>query len=164
MKCIGRIVTVVAVCAMLTASYAAQAESRSPISDIQLGQGGTFRGQVVDRQGQPLVDREVTLRQGEQTVARAKTDTQGHFVVSGLNGGVYTLQAAGQTSAHRLWPAQAAPPSARRGVMIVSGPSAVRGQAAALGGLGGVGAAAAVATGGYFLYDEVINDDDSPAS
>ncbi len=139
-------------------------QSRSIIGDIQLGQDGTLRGQVVNRQGQPVANREVTLLQGEGTVARATTDERGNFSVAGLRSGVYGIQSAGQTSVHRLWSANVAPPSAHTGVMLVSGPQAVRGQAAGLSGLGAVGAGAA-AVGGYFVLDEyVLDDDKKPAS
>ena len=48
--------------------------------------------------------------------------------------------------------------------MVVAGEQTARGQFAGLGALGGAGAAAAVAGGGYFLYDEVIRDENTPGS
>ena len=145
LKALTRIVPLAA-CALLVMSQFATAES--VISDIKLGHGGKFEGQVVTRAGQPVANTEVTLQQGDATIARTVTDADGKFAVAGLNTG-----------------AQTAPPAAHRGVMVVSGDQTARGQLAGLGALGTVGTAAAVAGGGYFLVEEVINDDDKkPAS
>ena len=163
MKVITQFLSIVAACLTLVAGQAVRAESRTVISDIELAHGGTLSGLVVDQQGQALGNKEVALQQGNTVVARTVTDARGNFKISGLNSGVYELQTAGKTSAHRLWAADVAPPSAHRGIMVVSQSGAVRGQVAGLGGLGGAGAAAAAATAGYFIYDEVINDRD-PAS
>ena len=159
MKCIGQtlfVFTIMLMCQLV------QAESRSIVSDIQLGQDGTFHGQIVNRQGHPVANQQVTLKQGEATIAHAKTDGQGNFTIGDLNSGVYILQTANSTSIHRLWAPHVAPPAAHPGVMVVSDSQAVRGQLGALGGLGGLGAAALFATGGYFLIDEIT--DNGPAS
>lgn len=160
----GQIIAVGAACCALLAPQMVQAEGGSVIGDIQLGRGGTLSGQVVNRQGQPVAQREVTLVQGEHMVARATTDERGNFAVSGLQSGVYGIQSNGRTSVHRLWTAQTAPPAAHRGVMIVSGAPAVRGQIGGFSALGAVGAGAA-AVGGYVLLDEyVLDNDHKPAS
>jgi len=164
MKYIPQVLSTTAACFVMMVGYAVQAEARSVISDIELGANGTLSGQVVTQQGQPVANRDVTLKQGETAIAHAKTDDQGNFVIAGLNNGIYELHSAGKVSVHRLWTQHVAPPAAHRGIMVVSGTAAVRGQAAALGGLGGVGTAAAATAAGYFVYDEYIDDDKKPAS
>lgn len=165
----GQTFAVAAACVVMVLAQTASAESRtaSVISDIQLAQSGTLQGQVVNREGKAVARTEVNLLQGDTAVARTTTDERGNFSFARLNTGVYSLEAAGSTSLHRVWSAAVAPPSARPGVLIVSDTQAVRGQVAGLaglGGLGGVAAASAVIAGGYYLVDEVINDDDPPAS
>ena len=164
MKFTRSILAITAACLVVTLGSIAHAESPRVISDVQLGANGSLSGQIVNPQGQPIASRAVTLKQGEVTVARTKTDAKGNFTVAGLNNGIYTLETAEQASMHRLWAAHIAPPSARRGVMVVSETGTVRGQAAGLGGLGTVGTAALIGTGGYFFYEEVIDDDKKPAS
>jgi hypothetical protein len=56
------------------------------------------------------------------------TDNEGRFQVKLDRGGVYRLQAAGGNAVYRVWSSQAAPPSAGRLAMIVTGDNTLRGQ------------------------------------
>ncbi len=92
------------------------------VSDVRLAADGMFRGQVVDSQGLPMADTQVTvLSMQSQVVATTKTNRDGHFAVAGLTGGVYQLQAGQASSMVRLWSTQMAPPSAKDGILLVSG-------------------------------------------
>lgn len=155
---------------MITQATAAEAPVTRPvgetaprvIGDIALGEGGVLRGQMLDRQGQPVKQKVVKLVQGERIVTQSVTDDRGNFTVANLRPGLYGIQAKQHNSMHRLWSAQQAPPAANAGLLIVDGEVAARGQIAGLGALGAAGAGAA-AVGGYLLFDEFVLDDD-PAS
>lgn len=97
------------------------------VTDVELGQGGVLRGQVVGSGGQPLAKMPLHLVSGQQSL-EVKTDDQGRFAIAGLNGSTYQLQVGGQVQLVRAWAAQTAPPSATAGVLIVPDDSAVLGQ------------------------------------
>jgi hypothetical protein len=109
-------------------AVAARPASSSAALDVALGEGGTLVGQVVDGQGAPLVRTAVTFRSAGSAVARTTTDERGSFSVAGLKGGILEVEAAGGTSAVRVWTASASPPSANKAVLIVAGNPIARGQ------------------------------------
>lgn len=99
------------------------------VVDVALGESGAMVGQLVDAQGIGLAQQEIVLFQGNREIARARTDTQGHFRVDGLRGGVYQLVAAEHTVVTRAWAPGTEPPVAQRGVLMVAGGNEVyRGQ------------------------------------
>ncbi len=110
--------------------------ARRVIGDIALREGGVLHGQVLNRQGQPVKQGAVKLIQNERVVAQTVSDERGNFSVDGLRSGVYAIQSGEHTSYHRLWTADQAPPAANRGLLIVDGPMAARGQIAGFGALG----------------------------
>ena len=105
----------------------------------------------------------MTLLQGDQVIARTRSDEQGRFTFANVRSGVYEVETAGQRNYYRVWASNIAPPSAVPSMLMVDGRSIVRGQVAGLGGLGTAAAAGGLGLGGYFVYDQVINNDD-PAS
>lgn len=97
--------------------------------DVALSPNGGLLGQVVSAQGVGLSGIEVVAYQDSREVARTRADAQGLFVLAGLQPGVYVLHGAATVRVVRLWPRQAAPPSAQAGALIVSQQQqAVRGQ------------------------------------
>jgi hypothetical protein len=56
------------------------------------------------------------------------TNAEGAFSAAGLKGGVYELSTPTSRGVYRLWAPRTAPPAARQGVMLVSGPETVLGQ------------------------------------
>jgi Carboxypeptidase regulatory-like domain len=110
-----------------TPLLASSAETQS-ILDVSLGDGGTLSGQVLDVQGAPIAQTTVTVRNSGSDPASAVTDAQGSFSVAGLKGGVYEVTVNGASGTFRLWTAAASPPSANKGVLIVSGAQTTRGQ------------------------------------
>ena len=98
------------------------------ITDVALGAEGVFAGQVLHAAGQPAEDIQVLLRQNGREVAVTRTDLHGNFAISGLRGGVVELTAGQSHGLYRLWVAQTAPPSAQRGVLVISERNVVRGQ------------------------------------
>ncbi len=103
--------------------------SRPMITDVALGENGTVRGQVVDRQGVPVRGSSVAMVRDGQTVADVASDHQGHFFITGLRGGVYDVSSAQGGGTFRLWAPGTAPPAARQVITVVEGADVVRGQA-----------------------------------
>ena len=99
-----------------------------PISDVALGAGGQLTGWVVDAEGRPVGESPVVLLQKGRKVAQAVTDARGQFQVSRLRGGVYQVVAAQGGGVYRLWAPATAPPSAAKGVMVVTQSDVIRGQ------------------------------------
>ena len=113
------------------AIYAAQPAAnqvQTAIKDIALQNGNTLQGFVVDGAGTPLASADVLVATNGQVVANVKTDANGAFAVSGLNGGVYQLQTANGVATFRMWAANTAPPVAYQAAMIVSDKEIARGQ------------------------------------
>ena len=98
------------------------------VLDISLGDEGTLTGQVLNAQGVPLAQANVTVRRSGTAVATAVTDSLGSFAVHGLQGGVCEVTAAGGSGVFRLWTGNASPPSAHKGVLIVANEPVARGQ------------------------------------
>jgi hypothetical protein len=98
--------------------------------DIALSEGGALVGQVVDPQGAIKAGSPVSLYEGKTPVAISTTDKQGMFVFQGVRGGLYQVTSGDAHGIYRLWSPGTAPPSAKPGVLLVSGNETVRGQAA----------------------------------
>jgi hypothetical protein len=103
-------------------------ETLPEIVDVALGDGGTFCGQVVDAQGQPLARTTVSVRNLDREVASAVSDESGHFRMTGLRGGMYGIVAGEAVGTCRLWAANTAPPSAQPAALVVVGGEQVLGQ------------------------------------
>lgn len=134
------------VCILISSEAASAAPIAAMSSDIELRSGGVLLGQIVDAQGVAVVLAPVLITNGIQEVARAQTDEQGNFAVSGLRGGVYKIASAGHQGVYRLWSPQTAPPSASQGLMVVVPSDVVRGQCGC--GVPGCGTACGAVGGG----------------
>jgi len=132
LACIGMVLPQAALAAPAPqASQPAPAVVEPPVPtviDVALADGGTFVGQVVDRQGVPLAGTAVVVRQNEQEVASTVSDANGQFRLSGLRGGLYQVTAGQGVAIYRLWAPNTAPPTAQTSALIVSGNELVRGQ------------------------------------
>ena len=101
----------------------------------------TANGQLIGKfmhSGQPIANQTVRLRSaqnssGTRLAVQVATNADGEFSFSIPRGGVYVLQAAGQTKVCRVWNAIQAPPSAVREVLLASNVEVVRGQACGCG-------------------------------
>jgi hypothetical protein len=98
------------------------------IPDVALDSANSLHGEVRDEQGQPQVDTDVLLWQEAAAVKRTRTDRQGHFVFPHLTGGAYRILTPTASTACRAWTLQAAPPQARRRLLLVSDAGLARGQ------------------------------------
>ncbi|HTM54316.1 MAG TPA: carboxypeptidase-like regulatory domain-containing protein [Pirellulales bacterium] len=127
----GTLLPTPTVCAqdVAPASPPATAAAAEPaVLDISLQQGGILSGVVVDGQGAPMIEKEVTVLQSGKVVARTTSNAKGEFAVRGLRGGVYQVIAGQGGTTLRAWEGNAAPPAAKPGAMIVGSGSVVRGQ------------------------------------
>lgn len=143
-----------AVLALWTLLVPASLQAGSPVMrDVALGEGGSFRGQVVDAQGQPLAGVAVALatQTGEQS--QVVTDKQGTFEFRNVRGGVYTVSTGAGGAAVRLWTAQTAPPKAATAALLVHDSNAARGQN---GGGGGGGLGGPLVVGGVIATAIVL--------
>lgn len=123
---------VVGFCAPQAAIAEAPSAKQAPVVvDVALRDGGVLVGQVVHAQGYPLAKVPVVLRSGDQELAVSTTDAAGLFAFRGLQSGVYQVAAANGQQTYRVWPQEAAPPSAKPGALIVVGKDMVRGQRSA---------------------------------
>lgn len=95
--------------------------------DVRLGAQGTLTGQLVDSQGMPLANQEVSLWQAGSLVAREATNQQGGFHFGKVVAGSYQLVAHETGANYRLWTNASAPPAAVDEVLLVRG-EVVRGQ------------------------------------
>jgi len=121
------VVTLTCLAVLISPTMLVAAPMATP-TDVALGEGGILVGQVVDNQGVPSALTTVTLADHQQEIARARTDQEGKFSVTGLRGGVYQISSHGQVSVYRLWATNTAPPVAQHGVTLVVGNDVVRGQ------------------------------------
>ncbi len=97
--------------------------------DIVLKDKGVLVGRIVNAQGRAVANSPVSLQAAGQEVVRVVSDNQGRFEATGLKGGVYHVASTGHQGAYRLWAPRTAPPTAAKGLSIVSQPvDVVRGQ------------------------------------
>jgi hypothetical protein len=100
----------------------------SVISDVALHDNGVLVGQVVNKQGVPQSGTLVRVVYQGEPVATAQADKDGRFSVSGLRGGVHTVETADSGGIYRLWAPRTAPPAAASGILLVKDELAQRGQ------------------------------------
>ena len=114
------------------AADAAQPTNPAPpvpeVLDVALARGGLLNGQVVDAQGAAMKAVPVSVWFENRHVATTVSDENGRFGVNGLRGGVHQVSAGQGSGVYRLWTAEAAPPTAKAGEVVVPGQTVVRGQ------------------------------------
>lgn len=93
--------------------------------DVALGEGGMFRGRVVDAHGIAIDGAPVSVRRSGKVVATTVSDRDGDFRVTNLRGGTYQVVAAQSEGTYRAWAPDTAPPSAAPEVVMVSQPEVI---------------------------------------
>jgi hypothetical protein len=106
-----------------TAAPAPQAQ----LVDIALTANSVLQGQLVDRQGAPKAGTKIQLSSGTEILAEGVSDPQGAFRIPVERGGIYTLSDGEASALVRVWTQEAAPPSAKPAVLMVSDPELTRG-------------------------------------
>lgn len=171
--CFVRLTTTLACLGMLLPPgglQAAERTGRPGVSDIQLTDGGTLIGTVVNARGRTVPHTPVVVRFSGQIVARTTTNVDGRFAVQGLRGGFHQLHTRHTSQAVRFWAPRTAPAGARPSAVVVSDARLVRGQNPGLLGGGSVDAGLIVgglAVAGIATAIAVAandDDDDPPAS
>ena len=89
--------------------------------DVALSANGVLMGACVDTEGEPVAGATIYVLQQDEVVALILSDEQGRFSVDQIEGGVYQIVHAGGATTCRAWTAVAAPPSAHRELLLVSG-------------------------------------------
>ncbi|REJ64484.1 MAG: carboxypeptidase regulatory-like domain-containing protein [Planctomycetota bacterium] len=128
-----------------------------PVTDVSLADNGVFRGQIVAANGQPVAGTAVVLKKNNQVVATTLSDESGAFAFGGVDGGSYTVTAAGTSAAYRLWAPQTAPPVAQSAALLVNRGEIIRGQI----GSGSILAGALLGGVIYGVYEIMDSDDGS---
>lgn len=111
-----------------SAAFCSVPQEKPKVVDVAMLNGNVLVGQLVNSNGKGVSDTQVLLQQDNKTVVTLKTDKQGVFAVKGVPGGVYQLATKDTQGVYRLWAPQTAPPTAQKGVLLVSGNGVVRGQ------------------------------------
>jgi hypothetical protein len=151
----GRSVAVMSIVGMLIGQFA-QAAGPQPVSqepranstqpligDIQLSEGGTLRGLVLDSSGGAQASAPIALYQDGHVITTVCTGPSGEFAISQLTAGIYELQTPAGRTMYRLWAPNTAPPVAQDGIVMIDGQNIVRGQHERGAWLGHVGSALA---------------------
>jgi hypothetical protein len=134
--------------------------SHSAVADVALDSSNLLRGQLVDRQGAGKADCQIRLLSASEVVATTVTDKQGVFQLPLERGGVYTLDDGQSMAVFRVWTRQAAPPSAKEAVLIVSDPDLTRARLGR-GGLNSLlGWAAIIGVAAAVIWAVTKDDDD----
>lgn len=146
-----------------------QQEASAP-ADVALSAGGVLRGQVVDAQGLPAANEDVSVMAADGAVMQSKTDSDGNFRVAGLRGGAYAVATSHSNSGYRLWANGAAPPGAKSSILIVEQQAIVRGNCSScgpgglLGGGGSRGGLLMLGLAGGIVAGGIIAQDRAAAS
>ena len=134
------------------------AAQKAQVQDVAMGATNTLSGQLVNAQGQRLVNAPVVIQNKAQETIRTVTDSEGRFQATNLRGGVYQVAAGSTTGVYRLWSQAAAPPAASSGLLLVDNQATVRGQCASGACGGDVGYpgdyGGPVSYGGDVVYDD----------
>lgn len=141
-------------------------DTKAAIADVALTSQGELQGLIVRKTGEPMAAEVVRVLHNGKVVAAAKSDAKGRYTIRGLRPGTHQIKTAGGEQICRLWQAQTAPPTAKKGLVTAEG-TVVRGQ---LGGIefGSTEMIGLVLFGGVTAVTLATtldsDDDDAPAS
>lgn len=109
--------------------FAATPDRPKPaIPDVALRDGGVLLGQVVKADGSPAPGAPISLRNDSRELATGTANAAGYFAFSGLTTGTYQMTTTGGAGTYQVWTADAAPPVAQPGALLVTNGETVRGQ------------------------------------
>ncbi|MEM6328922.1 MAG: hypothetical protein AAF790_01605 [Planctomycetota bacterium] len=100
----------------------------SPPGDVVLIEGGLLYGQVRGVNAQPTAGAAVRLYTAAGKAVDGRANNRGEFAFRRVGPGVYYLQSGQAVELVRVWPADAAPPAAKAGVLLIGETSTVRAQ------------------------------------
>lgn len=105
-----------------------KADTKPVLRNVELADGGTIHGRVLDVHGRPISSTMVIVetKDGLQEVA---TNDKGQFVLAGLKGGPCVVKVGDALYGARLWTQGTAPPKSLKDFSVVNDPNFVaRGQ------------------------------------
>lgn len=85
-------------------------------------------GRLLDANGRPVHDAEVSVLSSGKPLAAMRTDANGVFAVSNLRGGVHEIVTVNNAQVCRLWAPGTAPPRVPKSIDVVADSDVVRGQ------------------------------------
>lgn len=100
------------------------------LTDVALSDAGQLAGKTVDQNGAAVAGQQVRIVFQKRVVATAISDRSGGFIVQKLRGGVHTVRTAFGDETCRFWTVKAAPPAAKKHLVLVCDKNAVRAQCA----------------------------------
>ena len=118
----------IAVCFGVLLSGPVMAGSKGIIKDIELTRNGTLVGQVFTPEGRTVADAPVTLRYQGTSIAAARSNADGRFLIEGVRGGAHELVVGALNHPVRLWANGTAPKNATRAAVVSADEKIVRGQ------------------------------------
>ena len=121
-----RLATILALLGICTSTVLAAAPTTS--RDLSLTKDRQLQGQVVNVQGQGVAGLEVEISAANGLRRVVKTDKEGKFSFTKVEGGLYQLAAAGRGGLVRVWRSDLAPPKAHDGALIIQGDEVARGE------------------------------------
>lgn len=110
-------------------TFAADEQQKSlPVVDVSLATDGSFRGSVVNANGQHLDGVSLQLRSMRNAKTMSTVTNNGEFAFEKVAGGSYQLTTPNSNYFCRIWTKQAAPPSAVDKLLVVSDDRLARAQ------------------------------------
>ncbi|MCA9166305.1 MAG: hypothetical protein KDB23_01495 [Planctomycetales bacterium] len=91
------------------------------VTDIAISEQGRLPGRLLNELGQPVAGAELTLWKQGKLTSRCTTDKTGRFEFQVAKGGVHQLSTPHNVQVLRLWQVAAAPPVAKRDLLVVDG-------------------------------------------
>lgn len=89
------------------------------VRDVLLENGGTLRGIVTDRAGNPVPNTNVRILSNGSQVATVQSDSAGRFQVDGMREGEHVVEGAGNSVDYRLWRPETAPPGVAEEAQLI---------------------------------------------
>ena len=111
-----------------TTTTADEQQKSFPVVDISLTEHGSFRGSVVNADGQRLDGVSLQLRSMRDSKTSSVVTNKGEFSFQKIAGGSYQLSTPHSNYFCRIWTKQAAPPAAVDKLLVVSDDRLARAQ------------------------------------
>ena len=97
------------------------------VRDVDLHDGGSLTGQVLDVSGTPVAGTAVAVIDEGRAVATSHTGVDGRFTIAEVKAGVYEIATSNGVTVCRLWAPRTAPPAAQADALVVHGDTVARG-------------------------------------
>lgn len=116
-----------------TAIAAASTERSQPIVDLVISATGDLPGRALSREGLAEAGVRLSLMDNHRVIETVTSDAGGYFVFRDVEPGLKVVRANRMIQPIRVWQQGIAPPSAKAGLLFVSGALVVRAQSCSTG-------------------------------